>query len=125
MKKLLEKASSIKTAYGKKILIALAAIIVVVGAAYAGQWYAKNKADEFAQRLHDRFISENRGLYESIAELKAKTKILEEKYKAQLKQLEDLKKAQRKEIKDVFKSGDKKAIAGFFDNVVDGYTPDQ
>jgi hypothetical protein len=125
MGNLLEKADAIWAAYGKKILIALAVLAVIVGGVYAGQWYAQNKADEFAKSLHEKFQAENQSLYESIATLKAKTQLLEQRYRDQLKAITELKKRQREEVKDVFKSGDTKAIASYFDNVVDGYTPDE
>ena len=125
MKKFIEKGKSIWSKYGKKTLIVIAMLIAAAGLVYAGQWYAKNRADEFAKRLHDKFIAENQSLYESIATLKAQTKILEQKYRQQLKEIEDLKKRNREEIKNVFKSGDKKAIASYFDNTVDGYNPNE
>lgn len=123
MKKLIEKASSIWEAYSSKIIVVLCVIAFLMGLVFVGQWYSGIKADEFVKKIHEKFKSDNKSLYQSIADLKAKTKILEEKYNSQLKIIDDIKKAQRKEIKDVFKTGNTEAIASFFDNVVDDYNP--
>jgi hypothetical protein len=100
-----------------------ALIIVIVGLVFLGQWYATGQANALAEKLKAQFHQENQALYDNLAVLKDRTQQLEYKYGVQRDEITGIKNKLRGTTTNVFQSGDKKVIAGFFDNTVDNYIP--
>lgn len=107
----------------KYVYIGVGVLALVGGLVYLGQWYAAGKADELAKSLHEKFKQENQPMYEDIVRNRIKIEELETNYKNQSARIERIRKEQERRIDNVIQSGDTKAIASLFDNIVDGYTP--
>lgn len=119
-----DKASELWKKFGRYVYIGIGVLVLIAGAVYLGKWYATGKAKEFSQSIHDRWMLDHgKQLYESIAVNKNKIEELDQNYKTQSTRVNKLWKERKGVIDNAIKSGDTTAIAGLFDNLVDGYTP--
>jgi len=110
--------------YKKYVLIGVGALAFIVGIVYIGQWYASGKAEEFANSLHERWMStDGRAIYDNIAINRDRIKELDQNYKDQSDRLDKISRDKMKGIGDAIKTGDKKVLASMFDNSVDRYQP--
>jgi hypothetical protein len=115
----------LKTKYGKKALLVLAALLVIVAVVFASKWWADRNAQELADGLRNAFRLENQALYDNVAEVRVRTQILEENYNSQKVVVDTLYANDKVRGKNVFKSKDKAIIASYVDNTLDSYTPDE
>jgi len=108
----------------KRIYIGIAFLLLIIILAYFGQWYAKGKADEFANSIHQHWMAtDGRALYDNIAINKLRIEELDSKFQSQIDDVNRRRSAVGKVINDTIKKGDTIAIAGMFDNLIDRYTP--
>lgn len=103
-----------------KIVVGIVVIaILIVG----GWWYAGRVVNKLAADLRTQAILDNRPLYDNLAILKDRTQQLEYQYGVQKNEIVTIRNNQRGGTTIVFKNPDKKVIAQFFDNTIDGYVP--
>jgi len=115
--------NDLKTKYGKVVLKSVIIAGVVLLFVFVGKWYAGRTAQEFANNLRNQAILDNRPLYDNLAILRDRTQQLESQYGIQKRELNTLRNNQKGNTTIVFKNPDKKVIAQFFDNTIDGYIP--
>lgn len=120
-----QKTSELWKKIGKYVIIGVSAILLIAGLVLGGQWIASGEARKVAQSLHDKFRLENQALYDNIAILQDRTDTLEKNYYKKKETLAADRVAGKGGVTRVYQSGDTKAIASFFDNLVDGYSPDK
>lgn len=116
---------NIKSFYyeNKKYFFAVLLVLaILIAAVFAGQWYAKKKASEFSQSLHEQWRLENQAMYDTVLLNAYKLQELESKYNEQSKAIAKLKKEREQHVDNVIKEGDPKKMAGLFDNLIDGYS---
>lgn len=110
--------------FGKYVLIGIGALAFIAGIVYVGQWYASGKADEFANRIHERWMAtDGRAIYDNIAINRDRIKELDTNYRDQSDRLDKMNRDKMKGIGNAIKTGDKKVLASMFDNSVDRYQP--
>ncbi len=117
------KLGELKTKYGKKAIIAIVALLVLVGVVFASKWMAGRDAQALADGLRNAFRLENQSLYDNLAVLKDRTRQLEFQYEAQKGEIVTIRNNQRGGAASAFKNPDKKVAASYFDNTVDSYIP--
>ncbi len=115
----------LKTKYGKKILLVVASLLMLVGVVFASKWMAGRDAQQLADSLREKFRQENQALFDNIAVLKEQNRVLEENYNNQKTVVDTLYANDKARGKNVFKSKDKAVIASYIDNTLDAYAPDK
>lgn len=118
-----KKSSELWKKFGKYVYIGVGVLAFLVGAVYAGQWYATGKADELAKAIHQKWTNDNRDTFEQITRNKLKIEELDSKFQVQIDDINRRRSGGGKVIDDTIKQGDTAIIAGMFDNLVDRYKP--
>jgi hypothetical protein len=121
----MQTIKELKDKYSKKVLLAIAVLIALVGVVFASKWMAGRDAQQLADSLREKFRQENQAFFDNIAVLKEQNRVLEENYNNQKTVVDTLYANDKVRGKNVFKSKDKAVVASYIDNTLDAYTPDK
>ena len=116
------EASGLWAVAGKYIIIGVIVLITIIAAVWIGRWVARGDAQKLADSLHNEFKLDNKALFDNIAVNQYLIDELKKKTAVQSAEIAKLKKNREGGVIDVIKSGDKKKIAGKYDNLIDSYT---
>jgi hypothetical protein len=107
----------------RKVIGAVAALVLVVGIVFVSHWYTSGKTKDWLDAMGRKFDAANQSQQEEILRNKIKIEDLEKGLAAERIKVKALQEKRRIGIKDAIESKDPKRISGQFDNVVDNYTP--
>ena len=119
----IKKSSELWTKFGKYVYIGVGVLVFIIAAVWIGQWYAAGKADELAAAVHQKWINDNKEVFEQITRNKIKIEELDQSYQTQSDKINKIRSGGGKVMDVTIKKGDTALIAGMFDNLVDRYKP--
>jgi predicted PurR-regulated permease PerM len=118
------KFNDLKSKYGKKIILIISGILIIIIMVFIGKYYANKQVNEFVNNVRNEWSATvGREIMDNIAKVQERQVILENNYNTQKTQINQLKNAKKQEAQNVFNSNDPTQIANYFDNVIDAYIP--